>query len=47
MLELEVGLRPDGLYLAGRGRANAMLRVAPRLELELAFGFPALVFGAL
>ncbi len=45
-LELEVALRDDGLYLAGRGSADSeRMRVAPRLELELAFGFPALVFG--
>src|SRR5688572_30791025 len=45
-LELEVALRSDGLYLAGRGRASAEpTGVEPRLELELAFGFPALVFG--
>lgn len=47
MLELEVALRDDGLYLAGRGSADAApMREAPRLELELAFGFPALVFGS-
>jgi len=47
MLELEVALRDDGLYLTGRLSADAEpFRVAPRLEFEAAFGFPELVFGA-
>lgn len=45
-LELEVALEDDGLYLAGQHSADAEpFRVAPHLELEVAFGFPALVFG--
>lgn len=46
-LELEAALRDDGLYLAGRATADVgVMHEAPRLELELAFGFPALAFGA-
>jgi len=46
MLELEVALHDEGLFLAGQQGADAQpFLLAPRLELEVAFGFPALVFG--